>query len=200
MKRLPLLALIALLSFGSPSRAADGDADWKMFGGLLSLVQSIVHAAATSEDPEAAQKRVDDILAGRSSEANTTAENALNEMLKDMPAEYRGTAKSLARDIQSIARREAARAAAPGGTSSPEVAIQARKDLAAMGLRYFDAGQLFDAVRRDDALAVELFVNARGINLAAKDADGRTALDIARANSNAQIVRLLSRAAELPPR
>lgn len=190
MKRLPLLALIALLVLGSPSQAADDDTDWKMFGSLLSLVQSIVHAAATSEDPEAAQKRVDDILAGRSSEANTAAENALNEMLKDMPAEYRGTVKLLARDMQSIARRKAARAA-----SSPEVAIQARKDLASMGLRYSDAGQLFDAVRRDDALAVELFVNARGINLATKDADGRTALDIAKANGNPQIVRLISGAA-----
>ncbi len=47
--------------------------------------------------------------------------------------------------------------------------------------------------RRDDALAVELFVAGRGVNLAARDAQGRTALDIAKARGNTQIAQLLSR-------
>ena len=42
--------------------------------------------------------------------------------------------------------------------------LQARKDLAAMGLRYFDAEQYREALRRNDALAVELFVAGRGLD------------------------------------
>ena len=63
-----------------------------------------------------------------------------------------------------------------------------------MGLRYYDAGQFLDAVKRDDALAVALYVEGRGVNLEARDADGRTALEIAQAKGNRQIVALLSSA------
>ena len=62
-----------------------------------------------------------------------------------------------------------------------------------MGLSYFDAKQFFDVVKRDDALAVELYVLGRGVNLSSRDADGRTALDIARANGNARLADLLVR-------
>jgi ankyrin repeat protein len=62
-----------------------------------------------------------------------------------------------------------------------------------MGLRYHDPNDFLEAVKRDDALAVELFVAGRGVNLAARDAQGRTALDIAKARGNTQIAQLLSR-------
>ena len=65
--------------------------------------------------------------------------------------------------------------------------------LTAMGLRYFDAKDYLEAVKRDDALAVELFVAGRGVNLASRDADGRTAAEIARANGNARLAELLAR-------
>jgi len=51
--------------------------------------------------------------------------------------------------------------------------------------------KFLDAVKRDDALAVALFVEGRGVNLAARDADGQSALEIARAKGNRQIVGLL---------
>jgi ankyrin repeat protein len=62
-----------------------------------------------------------------------------------------------------------------------------------MGLRYHDPKDFLDAVKRDDALAVELFIAGRGVNLAAKDAQGQTALEIARARGNAPITQLLAR-------
>jgi ankyrin repeat protein len=62
-----------------------------------------------------------------------------------------------------------------------------------MGLRYYDDTQYLDAVKRNDALAVELYLIGRGINASAKGSDGRTALDIARANKNDRLVGLLSR-------
>lgn len=66
-----------------------------------------------------------------------------------------------------------------------------------MGLRYYDEGQFLDAAKRNDALAVELFIAGRGVNVGAKTWDGRTALDIAKANGNAQLADLLAR--NLPP-
>jgi len=64
--------------------------------------------------------------------------------------------------------------------------------LHAMGLRYYDAGQFLDAVKRDDALAVALYIEAHGVNLDARDADGRSAVEIARARGNQQIAGMLS--------
>ena len=61
-----------------------------------------------------------------------------------------------------------------------------------MGLRYFDSAQLLDAVRRDDALTVELFVPGRGVDLAARNADGLTALELAQRRNNRRLVDLLA--------
>jgi ankyrin repeat protein len=76
----------------------------------------------------------------------------------------------------------------------PDQALAARKELHAMGLRYYDADQFLDAVKRNDALAVALYVEGHGVNLAARDANGRSALEIARAAGNQQIVGLLGAA------
>jgi hypothetical protein len=76
---------------------------------------------------------------------------------------------------------------------SPDRSLQARKDLTAMGLRYYDNAQFLDAVKRDDALAVELYLIGRGVNASAKGPDGRGALDIARANKNDRLAELLAR-------
>lgn len=193
-----LVRILVIASFalagtaGAPAHAADADDDWKMFGGILSLVQSFVRIAASSDDPRAMQDGFDALLSGRNGEANRIAGDLMNDMFEDMPAQYRGTITALANDVLTIARRENARAAAQGESIAPERAIQARKDLTAMGLSYHDASQFLDAVRRDDALAVELFVYGRGVNLAAKGTDGRSAVDIAKRNGNRQILALLA--------
>jgi ankyrin repeat protein len=62
-----------------------------------------------------------------------------------------------------------------------------------MGLSYHSAQQFLEAVGRDDALAVELYIAGRGVNIASRDASGRSALDIARANGNAPLAELLAR-------
>jgi len=66
-------------------------------------------------------------------------------------------------------------------------------DLTAMGLKYYDQGEFLDAVKRNDQLAVELFIAARGVNLEERAWSGRTALDIARDNGNTQLAELISR-------
>lgn len=171
-RALGLAALIAL-----PAHASEVDDDWKMFGGMLSLVQSLVRVAAASDDPQAMQRGVDGILAGRNADANRLAGDLMQEMTADMPAQYRGTVRALAQDMLVIARREQARAAASPAVPEREPAdaearaaagerarvLQARKDLAAMGLRYYDAEQYREAQRRNDTLAIELFVAGRGL-------------------------------------
>lgn len=172
---IPILVLTASIALSA--QASEADDDWKLFGGMLSLVQSLVRVAAASDDPQAMQRGVDGILAGRNADANRLAGELMQEMTEDMPAQYRGTVRALAQDMLVIARREQARAAAAppaserepvetdaraGATDRARV-IQARKDLAAMGLRYYDADQYREALRRNDTLAIELFVAGRGL-------------------------------------
>jgi len=152
---------------GAPAaHAADDAEDWKLIGGILSLVQQVVHQAATSPDPAAAQKGVETILSGGNEQANRIAAGIADEMLQDMPIEQRGVVAALGRDLLTLARRDQARAAAqPQAAVEPsrDDALHARKELHAMGLRYWDEQQFLEAVRRGDRIAVDLFLAARGL-------------------------------------
>lgn len=193
--------LAGVLLAAGPAQASAPDEDWQLFGRVLSLVQSVVHGAAQSNDPRALEKGVDNLLSGEHREANRLAADLLGEAFEDMPAQYKGTAVSLAKDLATIARRERARqgamqapAATGTGVQDSAPALQARKDLTAMGLRYFDASQFLEAVRRNDVLAVELYVAAGGVDLAARDGEGLSALGIARRQGNSRLVELLASA------
>jgi len=155
--------LAALVAAAPAAQAAEADDDWKMFGGMLALVQTFVRAAASSDDPQVMQRNMDALLAGRNSEANRLAGELMNDMFEDMPAQYRGTVHALARDVLTIARRENARNAIRGLPTDIESVMQARKDLNAMGLRYWDEEQYREALRRNDALALELYARAGAI-------------------------------------
>jgi hypothetical protein len=188
MKLVRLLLAAALLVPALPALAADDDA---ALGHMLSLVQVFVRMAAQSDDPVAGLKAMDDVLAGRNAQANQAAAGLLHEITADMPSAQRQQMASIAGDVLGLARRDLGKA--PSETVSTDKSLQARKDLNAMGLRYFDAKDYLEAVKRDDALAVELFIAGRGVNLASRDADGRSASEIARANGNAQLAELLAR-------
>jgi len=193
MKLARLLLAAALSVPALPALAAEDDA---AFGHMLSLVQVFVRMAGQSDDPAAGLKAMDDVLAGRNLEANRAAAGLFNEVTAGMPAQHRDKVVSIAGDVLALARRDLGKqpsALAPASTVSTEASLQARKDLTAMGLRYFDAKDYLEAVKRDDALAVELFIAGRGVNLASRDADGRTAAEIARANGNARLADLLAR-------
>lgn len=168
-----------------PAATAQDDEGWKAFGHALTLTQ-ILMRTAQSDDPD---KGFDDVLAGRSTEANRAIAGLLEEATADMPTEYRSRVASIGQDVASLARKQIGKPV----TASPDRALQARKDLTAMGLKYHDPSDFLAAVERDDALAVELFVEGRGVNLGAKDAKGRTALDIARAKGNQPMAQLLAR-------
>jgi hypothetical protein len=109
-----------------------------------------------------------------------------DEMTGELSARNRDRMAAIGRDLAAIGRRDLKR--------QPSVEpLSARKDLNAMGLRYYDERQFLDAVKRNDALAVELFIAGRGVNLSGRDADGRSALEIARDTGNAPLADLLAR-------
>jgi hypothetical protein len=159
------LSLILALPLAAPAAPVEDADDWKVVGGMLSLVQQLVHLAANSPDPQAAQKGVDAMLGGANPEANRVASGLMGEILREVPDEHRGAFLGIGRDLLTLARRENARAAnrpaAPA--ASVEDALRARKELHAMGLRYWDEEQFLAAARRGDRIAVELFLAAQGL-------------------------------------
>lgn len=163
MRSFRILAVAVLFPvFVAPARASEDSDDWKLIGGMLALVQQVVHLAANSPDPGAAQKGVDAILSGENAQANRLATGVLEEVLQEVPQEQRGVFVAIGRDLLVLARRERAKAAAeaPAGAGDP---VQARKDLQAMGLKYWDEQQFLDAVRRGDRIAIDLFLAAKGL-------------------------------------
>lgn len=195
----PLLAVLALSAAfssacanGTPPPTPSAADDDRAFGHALTLVQLFVRTTARSGDPKEQAQALDRLLAGDDPEANAAFSGLFEDATTDMSPQNKDRVAAIARDLAAMARKEAAKAPATPPVSA-ERALQARKDLAAMGLRYYDQQQFLDAVRRDDALAVELFLQGRGVNPAARDAQGHSALDIARANKNNQVVELLAR-------
>ena len=182
--------LIAILC-ALPIAAAAADDEDKAFRHILTLVQTFTSIAAQSASPE---RDIADVLAGRNESANQAASGLLQEITADMPAATRSQMSAIGADLLSIARRSATPFSAPAAAQlSATDSVQARKDLTAMGLKYHDQGDFLDAVKRNDAVAVELFVAGKGVNLGATDWRGRNAADIARANGNERLAALLSR-------
>jgi len=194
MKSIRILLLVPLLAVALPARAAanDDDPDWTAFGHMLTLMQTFVRIGMQPNPDQA----LADLLGGRNPEANQAIASLFAGATAEMPEEYRARVASIGRDIASYALKNPVSSAAE--TISIDRSLQARKDLTAMGLRYYDEGQFLDAVKRNDRLAVELYVAGRGVNLDAHTWNGRNALDIARDNGNTQLADLLSRS--LPAR
>jgi hypothetical protein len=170
-------------------------ADWATFSRFLSLVHLFVQAACPPGagasqgcDPNAAQRVFDDIANGRNPEANAL----MLDIFAGVPAPEREKMLAIGRTMAAMNRKALA---AEGVAQSESAAIQARKDLTSIGLTYHDRNQFFDAVKRGDAIAVRLFLTARGVDPNAKDAWGNTALELARRGGNPEIIAALSAAA-----
>lgn len=193
MRILRIVVVGALLASSSVLAAPGQDDDWDIFGRVLSLVQSITHAAVRSDDPRMIEKRVESIVSGEDATANSIARNIARDAFEDVPRQHRETAIALGKDLLALARRDRARDEILN-TQDADAVLRARKDLAAIGLRYYDASQFLEAVIRDDAMAVELFINARGVDFEARDATGLTALQLAQRRSNRRMIALLEAA------
>jgi len=188
MKPIRTLIIVAMLSVALPAAAAStDDPDWTAFGNMLTLMQTFVRIGIQPNPDQA----MADLLAGRNPEANQAIASLFAGATAEMPDEYRARVASIGRDIASYALKNPVSSVAD--RVSVDRSLQARKDLTAMGLRYYDEGQFLDAVKRNDQLAVELFIASRGVNLGAHTWNGRNAVDIARDNGNTQLADLLSR-------
>jgi len=188
-----LIASAALLAL--PAQAATDDPDWTAFGHVLTLVQTMVRIGAQPNPDQAFA----DLLSGRNPQANQAIASLFAGATAEMPDEYRARIASIGRDIAGLALQSPV--SKPGSAAVPIVSydrtLQARKDLTAMGLSYYDQGQFLDAVKRNDELATELFIAGKGVDLTKRAWSGRTALDIARDNGNTRLAELISR--NLPP-
>jgi hypothetical protein len=182
-----ILLFAVMLAMTIPARAAGDDEDWTAFGHMLTLIQTMVRIGM-QPNPE---QGITDVLSGRNYEANGAIAALFAGATAEMPQEYRDKVASIGRELAGYVAKHPVVAAVD--QVSTDRSLQARKDLNAMGLRYYDDKQYLDAVKRNDALAVELFIAGRGVNLGATTWDGRSALDIARDNGNTQLADLLSR-------
>lgn len=184
-------ALVVSLVAGSASaRAADPkyDEDWSAFGHVLTLVQQAIRIGAHPYPDQA----MNDLLSGRNHEANQAFASLFAGATAELPLEHRDRIAAMGRDLANFALRTnpapvAARAIAA------DRSLQARKDLTAMGLKYYDQDQFFDAAKRGDLLATELFIAAQGVDLNGRAWSGRSALDMARDNGHTQVAELISR-------
>src|SRR4051812_44749229 len=186
------MKLIRILSFALAVlpisvRAADDAQDWTAFGHVLTLLQTAMRIGANPYPDQA----MAELLAGRNPEANQAIASLFAEATAEMPAEYRDRVAAMGREMASLALKNPVSSTAD--TLSVQRSLQARKDLNAMGLRYYDQSQFLDAVKRNDELATELYIAARGVDLNERAWSGRTALDIARDNGNTRLAELISR-------
>jgi len=73
------------------------------------------------------------------------------------------------------------------GSANP--ALQARKDLSAMGLSYYSQEQFVEAVRRGDKMACELFLSAGSVKANMPDKNGVTPLQVAQSAELKNLLR-----------
>jgi len=187
MKSLRVL-FFALAVLPMTVRAADDAQDWTAFGNMLTLLQAAMHIGVGPYPDQA----MADLLAGRNHEANQAIASLFAGATAEMPDEYRQRIAAMGREMAALALKQQAAAPASAGISADRT-LQARKDLSAMGLHYYDHGEFLDAVKRNDELATELFIAGKGVNLTERAWSGRTALDIARDNGNTRLADLIAR-------
>jgi hypothetical protein len=189
MKTIRILFLAAFLTPALPAQAAEEPSP---LGHMLTLVHMFVRLAAESDTSTSSLRAIDEVLSGRNAAANEAVAGLMQEALADVSPENRATIAAIGRDLVGIARKNLL-GAKPGESLFPDRSLEARKQLTAMGLTYHDSKQFLDAVKRNDALATELFIAGRGVDLSATDFWGRDAVDFARRNHNENLAQLILR-------
>ena len=105
---------------------------------------------------------------------------------QNLPPELVQMREAALRDRQAAANPPATKP----GTPETMSASDARKELTAMGLQYYNQEQFIAAIRRGDTLAVDLYLTGGGIDLNA-GAAGKTPLAIADATNQTTIASML---------
>lgn len=95
----------------------------------------------------------------------------------------------LAQRLQDVSNQQRAiLESAPSPVAQTASPISARKDLSSMGLTYHSQDEFVAAVKRDDKLAVELYLQAQGVNAVQPDSNGLTAAMAAKSPAMKQVL------------
>jgi hypothetical protein len=189
MKPIRIFLLALVLAGALPAQAQTQNEDMPAFGHALTLIHLFVRIAAESETPNQSLKAMDDVLLGRNAAANEAIAGLAKEMLADLPPQHRATIAAIGRDLAAMARKNLA-----VKDLQPRIdPLRARKDRTEMGLTYHDSKQFLDAVKRNDAIAAELFIAGKGVDLSVRDFWGRDAVEFARGNGNERLAELILR-------
>jgi hypothetical protein len=183
------VAFAVATTFGTAhAQSRPAQDDWAMLNKSLSLIEVLMSvSAASQDDPKAGTQAFNELLSGRNADANAL----MREIFADVPSAERDRLVSIGRSMVAMGEKQVAAEARSAGEVA---AIQARKDLTAMGLKYYDNGQFLEAVKRGDVLAARLFLVGRGVDPAAKTLLGYSALDLAQRGGNPEMIALLSAA------
>jgi hypothetical protein len=191
MKPIRILLVAALLVPALPARAAEEPSPTSL-NHALALVHMFVRIAAESDTSQVSLRAIDEVLSGRNAAANEAVAGLMKDVLADVSPEDRATIAAIGRDLVTVARKNLL-GVGPGQSLFADRSLEARKELTAMGLTYHDSKQFLDAVKRNDAMAAELFIAGRGVDLSATDFWGRDAVDFARRNNNERLAELILR-------
>lgn len=166
----------------------------KKMESLTSGLFNGITRAIRGSDEERAQKQLQENI----DSIRTKLPNLLVERIEipGMPVETPDI-EAVAALIPPAEAVPAANAGHPLGSSTLTAAspmqaqVEARKNLNAMGMTYHSQQQFVDAIRRNDEVAVQLFTEGGGVSIEGRDKQGKTPLQIAQAQGNAQIVAML---------
>src|SRR5258707_10390606 len=147
--------LLATLTVALPVHAANDDQDWTAFGHVLTLIQNVVRIG-TQPYPDQAMA---DLLAGRNHQANQAVASLFAGATAELPPEHRDRVASIGRDIVSYLAKNPVTSSVEA--ISTDRSLQARKELNAMGLRYYDESQFLDVVKRNDQPPSERSIASR---------------------------------------
>lgn len=75
--------------------------------------------------------------------------------------------------------------------SSTAQALDARRQLTGLGLTYYSLEQFHDAIKRKDAIAVDLFLKAKSVDLSATNNKGETTIHLAKRVNDPEIIRMI---------
>ena len=146
-----------------------------LFNGITSAIRGKdedYNAKRLKEEIAAIRKNLPQLLVEKIDVPGATLEEPDKDAVaKLMPARSEIAAQP------SMAALSAGMASASGTGGVPPQAnskVEARKSLAAMGLTYHSVEQFFAAIRRDDDVAVQLFLAAGSMKVLTKDANGKT--------------------------
>ena len=154
-----------------------------IFGGITKAIRgddSDRIAGQLTENIEAIRKNIPTLLIERIDiPGKQTEEPDKQAVAALIPPRTEAPAQAPASAVQAAAPT-AAPAASPAGKPGLDLTfVGSRKELAAMGFKFYDQDQFVDAARRNDFLTVRLFLAAAAIKPSAPDSKGDTALALA---------------------